>query len=345
MPTTRAGVSNVVRRIRPAIALVAILFFSQLCHPASLRQPFPPRTESQSWQAHNGTVVPFEYFRHHLFVTLTVNGHPGLIFLIDSGTSADILDLQTSQALGIPVEEITRAKDLGLGSGKVSMAGARDLKVEYGSLELAQNLAIVDLQGLAESFKHRINGILGYPLLKRFVAQIDFERQEITLWPAGAYSYTGHGNMIRLSNGGNMPAIPVTVSTPARHSQTALVALDTGSDASLMLYPQFARHSHLEEAFLQKRSQSIYGLGGLFPVRPGLLDSMMMGDVKVTGFTAYLMQTSPGLTRHKVSGAIGMTVLGSYRRIIFDVPQSRVIFEAPPPVRAEAASARIPHAR
>jgi hypothetical protein len=335
----------VVRRIRPAVAVAAFLLCSVACFAASLRQPLGTRSESQPpLQARKGTVIPFEYARRHLFVTLTVNGHPGLVFLVDTGTNADILNLATSEELGIPVEQITRAKDLGLGGGKVSVAGARDVRVQYGSLELAHSLAIVDLDGLAGSFKHRIDGILGYPLLKRFVAQIDLERQELTLWPPGAYTPSGAGDVLRLTNTGNMPAIAVTVNTAARRSETALVSLDTGSDASLMLYPKFAHRSHLDGAFLQMQSKDVYGLGGIFPVRPGLLDSIVMGDVKVTGFTAYLMQTSPALTRHNVSGAIGMMVLGSYRRIIFDVPQDRVIFEAPPPAppSAEAASSRRP---
>jgi Aspartyl protease len=320
----------VFAHIRLALAILALCFLPEQILAATLRQEANPRPERSLLDESKGVIVPFEYYRQHIFLTVTVNGTPGMVFLLDTGTSIDILDLTTSRSLGIPLENITKAKDLGLGSGKVSVAGAHNIAVQLGALPLAETVAIIDLSGLEKSYGHRTDGIIGFPMLKRYVVAIDFERHELTFWPSHGYKYRGSGDRMELGDKGNLPTIPVTVNTLSRRQQNAVVEVDTGSDASLMLYPQFAHHSHLEEEFLQMNPRQAYGLGGYFPVRLGVLDSMTMGNTMVTRFTAFLMQTSPEVTRRKVSGIIGTSVLGSYRKIIFDVPRGEIIFERPP---------------
>jgi Aspartyl protease len=320
----------VFAHIRLTLAVLVLCLFSEQILAATLRLETNPRPERSLQDESQGVTVPFEYYRQHIFVTVTVNGKPGMVFLLDTGTSIDILDLTTSRTLGIPLENITKAKDLGLGSGKVSVAGAHDVAVQLGTLPLADTVAIIDLSGLERSYGHRTDGILGFPMLKRYVVAIDFERHELTFWHYHGYKYRGSGDRMELSGKGNLPTIPVTVNTLSRRTQSAVVEVDTGSDASLMLYPQFAHHSHLEEEFLQMNPREAYGLGGYFPVRLGVLDSMTMGNTMVTRFTAFLMQTSPEVTRRKVSGIIGTSVLASYQKIIFDVPRGQIIFERPP---------------
>jgi hypothetical protein len=300
-----------------------------------------------------GIQIPFEYTKGHIFVTLSVNGKPGYVFLLDSGTSVDILDLAASRELGIPIEKIERAKDLGLGSGKVQMAGARHLalRVEDSRAQLAligDSAAIVDLHGLAAVMNHRMDGILGYPLLRRFVVGINFESDEMTLWPERSFHYRGQGDVMELAEQrDNVPAIRVTVDTQNSKRRHALVEIDTGSDATLLLYPSYARQAHIDDAFFSTRTKlkpgEGYGLGGCFPVLPAMFASMTMGSTLVSHFMAFMMQTSPAVTRHKIAGVIGTTVLGSYRRVIFDVPDHRVIFELRPPPPPLAQTAKLGH--
>uniref|UniRef100_A0A7V4XSM9 Peptidase A2 domain-containing protein n=1 Tax=Acidobacterium capsulatum TaxID=33075 RepID=A0A7V4XSM9_9BACT len=329
---SHAEVRDVLQPIRSSFLFLVLCTLISPVFAASLRDrigphPTPPFTdESASFS------VPFQYFEHHLYVTVSVNGHAGLIFLVDTGTSANILDLGVSRQLGIPVEKITRARDLGLGGGKVSIAGAQHVDVRLDNHPIADTLAIVNLHGLASDMRHPIDGILGYPLLRRFVTGINFETSQITLWPARSFRYHGGGEIMALSRKGNVPTIPITVATVTQLTRNARVEVDTGSDATLLLYPQYAHRTHLDNSFLKMKSGQAYGLGGLFPVRPGVLGSMTMGNIMVVRFIAFLMQTKPLVTRRDVCGVIGTSVLGSYRRVIFDVPRNRIIFELPPAI-------------
>ncbi|MHB1674527.1 MAG: hypothetical protein ACYCSP_09785 [Acidobacteriaceae bacterium] len=42
--------------------------------------------------------VPFDYFNRHIFITVTLNGTPGMVFPLDSGTNSNILSMRTSAA-------------------------------------------------------------------------------------------------------------------------------------------------------------------------------------------------------------------------------------------------------
>ena len=292
-----------------------------------------------------GIQIPFVYSKGHIFLDVSVNGKPGYVFLLDSGTSVDILDLRVSQDLGIPMEKIKRAKDLGLGGGKVRMAGAKHLDLQLQDVRMqpvlvGDSAAIVDLHGLAAAMDHRIDGILGYPLLRRFVVGLNFETYEVTLWREHGFRYRGNGDVMRLvEQGDHVPAIQVTMNTLTSKRRSAKVEIDTGSDATLLLYPQYAQRVHIDDAFFTKNTKMKpgegYGLGGSFPVLPAEFASMTMGRMLIRHFMAFLMQTKPAVTRHKISGVIGTTVLMSYRWVIFDVRRHQVIFELPPPVPLE----------
>lgn len=231
------------------------------------------------------------------------------------------------------------------------MAGARHLSLSIQDSRAQSELigdsaAIVDLRGLAGVMDHRIDGILGYPLLRRFVVGINFESDELTLWPKHEFHYRGHGDIMQLSEQrDNVPAIPITVDTQNRTTRRAMVEIDTGSDATLLLYPKYAKKARIDDAFFTTKTKMKpgegYGLGGLFPILPAIFASMTMGNTQIIHFIAFMMQTSPAVARRKIAGVIGTTVLGSYKRVIFDVPQNKVIFEVRPPPPPLAQTARL----
>ena len=123
-----------LRRVLPGIAVLAVVAFPAVVSAASLRSTPDPWPARHFQSEAGGVQIPFEYTKGHIFVTVSVNGNPGYVFLLDTGTSIDVLDLKASRELGIPIEKIKRAKDLGLGGGKVKMAGARHLELLVGGV-------------------------------------------------------------------------------------------------------------------------------------------------------------------------------------------------------------------
>jgi hypothetical protein len=277
-------------------------------------------------EADKETSVPFEYFNQHIFLTLTVDGHPSLYFLFDTGTSTNILDLEASQRLGLKLESMRKEKDLGMGNGKVSMAAATDVDARLGDVRVANKLAIVDLHGLQQVNGHKMDGILGFPLLERFVVELDFQSQMLTLYPARSYKYKGSGDVLILSQKKYPATVPVVLGTDNLRQQDTTLEVDTGSDATVILYSRL----HLVQDTQQPKDQLAYGIGGSFPVQLTRLRFIEMGNSKISPLTAIFMETTPSDPyRRKMGGAMGTAILAKYQRLIFDVPHKRIILESP----------------
>ncbi|MGC1782158.1 MAG: retropepsin-like aspartic protease [Acidobacteriaceae bacterium] len=275
--------------------------------------------------------VPFEYFNHHIFVSVTLNGRPGMIFLLDSGTNSNVLSMRTSEALGLKPVSIKQEKGLGLGSGKVHIAAAKDIDARIGSVQVANVMAIVDLDGLEQHFGHREDGILGFPFLQNFVVVLDFDKRELTLLPSRRYTYRGPGDMVYLSRKSDSAAISVLLQATGDVQRRANVEIDTGSDVTLMLFPHYVRGAHMESVFLAKPTHQAYGLGGYFPIQLGVLQSMLMGRTQASHLAIFQLQSDPGNSqRRDCVGMIGTSLLEQFQKIVFDVPAGRIFLELKP---------------
>lgn len=282
-------------------------------------------------------VVPFEYYNRHIFVTLTLDGHPGMVFLLDSGTNKNILNLRTSEELGLKPVSVRQAKGLGLGSGKVKIAAAKDIDAKIGNIQVANIMAVVDLRGLETHFGHREDGILGFPFLQRFVVVLDFTKDEMTLLPSKRYSYRGSGDMLYLSHRSKSATIPIVLNAEGRGEHRANVEIDTGSDVTLLLYSHYVRGAHLEEAFLSQPMREAYGLGGYFPMQVGLVQSMSMGHTQASHLYIFRMERDhPNTLEKDCVGMIGTSFLQQFQKIVFDIPGNRIILELRPVTQESA---------
>jgi hypothetical protein len=274
--------------------------------------------------------VPFDYFNRHIFITLTLNGTPGMIFLLDSGTNGNVLSMNTAATMGLQPVSIQQQKGLGLGSGKVYVAAAKDIDARIGEIQVANVMAVIDLRDLEQRFGHRIDGILGFPFLQNFVVELDFNKHLLTLMPSKKYSYRGPGDILYLTSRSKATSIPVMLSTMDHMEQEIKVEVDTGSDVTLLLYPQFVHGAHLEGIFPSKSQQQAYGLGGYFAMQYGVLNSLLMGRTEASHLTIFKLLSDPVATRTGFAGVIGTSLLDQFNKVVFDVPRGHIIFELNP---------------
>jgi hypothetical protein len=274
--------------------------------------------------------IPFDYFNRHIFVTLKLNGTPGKVFLLDSGTSCNILSMTTATAMGLQPVSIQQQKGLGLGAGKVYVAAAKDIDARIGDVQIANVMAVIDLADLEHRFGHPIDGILGFPFLQNFVVQLDFNNHLLTLMPSKKYSYRGQGDMLYLTSRSKSTSIPVVLSTLDHRERRIKVEVDTGSDVTLLLYPQYVHGAHLDGIFPPKAQQLAYGLGGYFDMQYGVLSTLLMGRTQASNLTVFRMLSEPIVTRSGFAGVIGTSLLDQFSKVVFDVPRGHIIFEMNP---------------
>lgn len=275
--------------------------------------------------------VPFEYFNRHIYIDLTLDGKPGMVFMLDSGSSSNVLNMRTSEALGLRPVSIQQEKGLGLGSGRVYVAAAKDIDARIGDVQVANLMAVIDLLGVEQHFGHPLDGILGFPFLQHFAVVLDFDKHLLTLQPSTGYSYRGPGEPLWLTSRSRSTAIPVVLGTLSQPQNRATVEIDTGSDVTLLLYPDYVHGANLDGAFVAKPTFQSYGLGGYFLMRSGLLQSLLMGRTEASHLAVFQLQGAPaGGPRKDCVGMIGTSLLEKFQKVVFDVPRGFVIFELRP---------------
>jgi hypothetical protein len=265
-----------------------------------------------------------------------------MVFLLDSGTNSNILSMNTAASMGLQPVSIQQEKGLGLGSGKVYVAAAKDIDARIGGIQIANLMAVIDLEDLEHRFGHRIDGILGFPFLQHFVVELDFDKHLLTLMPSKKYSYRGTGDTLYLTSRSTATSIPVMLSTVDHMQRQIKVEIDTGSDVTLLLYPHYVHGAHLEGIFPSKAQQQAYGLGGYFVMQYGVLNSLLMGRTEASHLTVFKLQSDPIATRTGFAGVIGTSLLEQFNKVVFDVPRGHIIFELNPASQVSANRPAVP---
>ncbi len=143
--------------------------------------------------------VPFEYFQRHIYVTVSIDGRAGLIFMLDSGANRNILNLRTSRELGRKPGKLRDVKDIGYGTGRIYVGPEESVDAEVGGFRVADSMSVIDLNRFEQHFHHPTDGMLGYPFLRHFVVKVDFQRKLLTLLRPDRFRYRGAGIELPLS--------------------------------------------------------------------------------------------------------------------------------------------------
>ncbi|MHB1937894.1 MAG: hypothetical protein ACYCOR_15080 [Acidobacteriaceae bacterium] len=321
-----------MRRIFLALAAMLCLLSQNAPARNAQSNSAPAATMSQSKHSTDGITVPFEYFRRHIYVTVSLQGKSGFIFMVDSGANRDILSLRTSRQLGMQPRSLQQEKNIGFGDAPVYIAPEEDVNAAIGSAAVAHAMAVIDLSKVEEHFGHRADGILGYPFFRRFVVKLDYQRKLLSIFPADRYFYAGSGVRIALKPSNDFVILPVMLGSDRWHHHQIHVAVDTGSDTTMMVYDQFVRSLDLEVSRQQAVAAFALGLNGYYPVALGNIDSFLIGNEETHRLPVdYLAEDKEAASKRSFIGAIGNGILQNFRAVIFDVPHERMIFELKPP--------------
>ena len=325
--------SHLLSRILLTLAILAsLILFAVPARAAASSYPWSSILFNGDPHFEHSFTMPFEYSKDHIFLNLTVNGHPGMVFLFDTGSNVNILDLSTSQQLGLHPDFLVKERGVGYGTGKVRIAAATNLDARLGSIHIATAMTLVDLHNLELLNVHHLDGILGLPVLRQFIVEIDFADRLITFYPRRGFLYAGNGEVLNMVSPADSVAIPVELATGTRRQHDALLDLDTGSDATVMLYSSFIERSHIAESgrkgSLELVSAAAYGIGGMFDLQSVIVPFCLIGHTEMHAMPVFLMHTTPEFSgRRRTDGVVGTNILSLFRRVVFDEPHGRVILE------------------
>ncbi len=298
-----------------ATPLAAQLPDSPGCAPAATASTAQPAT------------IPIDVYSNHVYVKVCSGDQP-LDFILDTGAGASFLDLHTAERLGIKLG----SSFVGRGAGAGTIAGAQlnGASVRLAGSSLLQPVpSALDLSRLPPREGHRMDGILGYDFINRFVVAIDYAKQELRLYSAREFKYDGPGSSIPVTFSGNHPHVDAEVHLTDGTTLNGRMVIDVGAAGTLSLTKTFADENHLRERVgptIHRRAGG--GVGGAVMADIGRIASLKVGSVEIARPVTSLAGDSAGVMSGNPEwvGNIGGDILRRFT-VYLDYPHKRMILE------------------
>ena len=276
--------------------------------------------------------IPIDVFSNHVYVKVCAGDRP-LDFILDTGAGATFFDLHTAERFGINLGP----SFVGRGAGAGTIAGAQlsDARVRLAGSPLVQPVpSALDLSRLPPREGHRVDGILGYDFIKRFVVAIDYVKQELRLYDAASFKYEGSGTSIPVTFSANHPHVDAEVGLSDGTTLKGRMVVDVGAAGSLSLTKPFVEENHLRDRVgptIHRRAGG--GVGGAVMADVGRVASLKLGAVEVARPVTSLVGDSAGVMSGNAEwvGNIGGDILRRFT-VFLDYAHRRMILEPHPGV-------------
>jgi hypothetical protein len=289
--------------------------------------------------------VPFDTDRGLIIIGCAINGSY-VHLLLDSGSSTSVIDAQVATRLGMPTGGVAHINAAGELTGTVTRATTLAIG---GAVFHDFVMEAVPLQ-LPESLAHdHIDGIAGFDVFAQLVARISYFDSQVRFMLPSAFTYSGTGVVLPLAIDNRVSRVGAKLG----RGDPVTLTLDTGSDAALVLYREYAdAHPNDFEtqntvannelgigsnqgpvtpdlANNQRAIQSARGAGGgEIPVRITTVSQLSLGDFSLVNlFTQVVLHATGAFAPTVSDGIVGAGALSQFGAVFIDYPGLRLILE------------------
>jgi len=253
---------------------------------------------------------------------VSINGHGPYPLMFDTGAE-DTVTPETAAALGLKTEGTGTFRDSG--GGTLPIAFTRVAAVRLGDAEMTdQPFAVLALPRYLTDRGNRppIAGFIGYELLARFAARLDYDNRTLTLKPGRDFRYEGKGVRVPLVFAGNTPVVRA-----AADGTEGRFVVDTGSTGALTLRRAFVEDHGLEARHPSALRIKSIGAAGPFETILMRLDRFDIAESRIDRpATRYASIDKEGLPFTDIDGSIGYEILRQFV-ITFDYRRGELWFE------------------
>ena len=263
------------------------------------------------------TRIPFERVGNFIYLRARVNESEPFSFLLDTGATASYFDVE-------------RAKTLGLGQNDF----AKGMVLHFPGLKIHNQKFLPQRLGFGIYNGHAVDGLPGYDFISRFVVEINYVNNTVSLHGPVSYNYSGPGEVVPLDlladdSGGKVPLVRATITQPGRGPVAGKFIADTAVRSAVSFNTPFVDANNL----LSSAGQTIQvSLGGGAMVREskqsiGRVLNIQLGRFSLKELVTIYFQDKQGVVASpEFDGVIGAEVLRRFK-VIFDYSRQRMILE------------------
>jgi len=238
----------------------------------------PPKQDLNDFTFLDGghsAIVPIQVINNHVYLPVSINGHE-LHFMLDTG-GRNLLTPEAAAKAG--VKSVGTFAGGGVGSTVVNQGLAKIAVMTVGGKISfrSQSFIVEPLPQFDEIEGTRFDGLIGYEVLKRLVARIDYAGRKVTFIRPSDFSAAHAGQSIPFTFFGTTPMVNATLD-----GLPGQVQVDTGSRAGLTLWTPFVKAHHLIERYHASPTTTIgWGVGGKAVGRVARGGELQLGDITI----------------------------------------------------------------
>ncbi len=294
---------------------------------ASFNQPIEnslfrdPRsgTPALSTISADSVVLPFEIWNNHCYVEVTLNDNRRHTFIFDSGAAGAAVNSRLTDSL--PLKPLAQIEAHGVGGAQQSPAYLLE-KLELGGLVFTDLPVFgIDLGAIESASGRTIDGIIGYDVLGRCIASVDYDASTLTLYnrDSAPREYWGHACDLMIDF--RLPYVEAVVND----SIAGRFRIDTGSASSIDFNAPFVKtHALLDADRSGYREMKSIGIGGGSAGLIGILPSLDLCGYDLDSLTVSYSLAETGIfAGERTAGNIGAGVLKRFR-VTFDYENEKL---------------------
>lgn len=241
-------------------------------------------------------------------------------FILDTGSGGISLDSTTTAQYSIPHKPSGRYIYGIAGVRKVDFAPNNSLSfpgLKVDSLDFYIN----DYEVLTSVYGVKIDGIIGYSFLKRYLVKVDFDSSTVSVFHPGYIRYPPHGILLHPDFRG-LPVVPLSIKDSKM--VTTNFFFDTGAGLCFLISKQLKEDSSLLLKRRKPATIEVQGFGGKRRMKLTLMKEVQIGSFRFRKVPTYILDDENNILAYPSGGGlIGDDLLRRFNMII-NYPQKEI---------------------
>lgn len=236
-----------------------------------------------------------------------------LHFILDTGSAGISLDSETVDYLQLPTVPSDKiVKGIG-GTRNVKFTNDHTLKLPGLDVEHL-NFHINDYEILTSVYGIKIDGVIGYSFLIRYIVEVDFDSSMIYVFSPGEFLYPRGGYIMNIHFQG-LPTYPVQVKDAGNN--LARFYLDTGAGLNFLV-----NQGYYDDSAAMDKSRAVFltqaeGIGGKMKMYLSTVKQIRLGQYRFRRVPTYIFSDDNNVTNYpSVCGLIGNDLLRRFNMVI-----------------------------
>ncbi len=243
-----------------------------------------------------------------------------LNFLLDTGSGGISLDSTVARSLGFtihPTERLIRG-----------IAGKRKLSFTYGHfLNFPEfttdtfSFHINNYSLISSAYGYKIDGVIGYSFLRKYIVKIDYDMQMIEVFKPGNFKYPRGGYFLKP----DFTTLPFTYFSIGNNKKIkSRYLFDTGAGLCFLLNKEFVKDSLLFGKKTTFYTTQAEGLGGKRTLDLAVVKNVAIGPYSFKDVPVYIFEDEYKVISYpKNTGIIGNDILRRFN-IILNYPNKTI---------------------